>query len=154
MSISNATPANATSAAMSREETLQFFARRQVQYENFDAAGLAADYADDAVIESPLSGQHGKRDAEANLRNIFSAFMDFKMTPEAVIVDGTRVAQLVTSEGTNIGGLFGLPPSGKPFKTSVVMIYELRGRQIVREQRVYDFTGVLLQVGVLKAKPV
>jgi hypothetical protein len=27
-------------------------------------------------------------------------------------------------------------------------------REIVRERRIYDFTGVLVQIGVLKAKPV
>ena len=32
-------------------------------------------------------------------------------------------------------------------------VFEIRGRQIVRERRIYDFTGLLLQIGVLKAKP-
>jgi hypothetical protein len=34
-----------------------------------------------------------------------------------------------------------------------VFFYELRDGLIVRERRVYDFTGVLVQVGLLKAKP-
>jgi hypothetical protein len=29
----------------------------------------------------------------------------------------------------------------------------LRGCQIARERRIYDFTGLLVQVGVLKTKP-
>jgi predicted ester cyclase len=52
-----------------------------------------------------------------------------------------------------MGGLFGLAPTGKTFRLPVVLMYELRGRQIVRERRIYDFTGLLVQVGVLKAKP-
>ncbi len=30
----------------------------------------------------------------------------------------------------------------------------LKDRKIVRERRVYDFTGLLVQIGLLKAKPV
>ena len=48
----------------------------------------------------------------------------------------------------------GLPPSGRGFKLRTVMMFELKGRKIVREQRIYDFTGMLIQVGILKAKPV
>ncbi len=35
----------------------------------------------------------------------------------------------------------------------IVFFYEVRDGRIVRERRVYDFTGVLVQVGLLKAKP-
>jgi hypothetical protein len=34
-----------------------------------------------------------------------------------------------------------------------VFLYELRDGLIVRDRRVYDFTSVLLQIGILKAKP-
>jgi hypothetical protein len=34
-----------------------------------------------------------------------------------------------------------------------VFFYQLEHGKIVRERRVYDFTGLLLQIGVLKAKP-
>jgi ketosteroid isomerase-like protein len=47
----------------------------------------------------------------------------------------------------------GLPPTGKPFRLPAVFLYELRDGRIVRERRIYDFTGLLVQVGVLKAKP-
>ena len=50
------------------------------------------------------------------------------MSFDPPIIDGNRVAQLATAEGTNMGGLMGLP-------------------------RIYDFTGLLVQVGILKAKP-
>jgi hypothetical protein len=34
-----------------------------------------------------------------------------------------------------------------------VFLYELNGLTIVRERRIYDFTGMLVQIGALKAKP-
>ena len=139
---------------LTRDEILAMFARRQEAFDDLDAARLAADYADDVVIESPMSGRHGKADAERNLRAFFDAFLDLKATFDPPIVDGQHVAVIGMCEGTNMGGFMGLPPSGRGFKLPTVMMFELRGGKIVREQRIYDFTGMLIQVGILKAKPV
>jgi len=138
---------------MTRDEITALFARRQAAYDDLDAAALAADYADGATIDSPLSGSHGKADAERNLQAVFDAFLDLRMTFEPPIIDGDRVCAFATAEGTNIGGLMGLPPSGRSFKMRTAFFFELRSGKIVREHRVYDFTGLLVQVGVLKAKP-
>ena len=139
---------------LSRDEILALFARRQEAYDDLDAAALAADYAEDVVIESPMSGRHGKADAERNLRALFDAFLDLKATFEPPVVDGQHVAVIGMCEGTNMGGFMGLTPSGRGFKLRTVMMFELRGGKIVREQRIYDFTGMLIQIGILKAKPV
>lgn len=137
-----------------RDEIVAFFGRRQELYDDLDAAALAADYAEDAVIESPMAGVHtGRVAAEQAMRAIFEAFLDRKMKTESLLIDGDRVAQVVTIEGTHIGQFMGLQPSGKRFRFSGVFLCELRDRQIVRERRVYDFTGLLVQIGMLKAKP-
>ena len=144
----------ADQSGMTRSQIEALFARRQDDYDNLDAATLAGDYADDAVIESPISGRHGRAEAQHNIEAVFRAFMDITLTTEALLIDGGHVAQVITLEGTNIGGLFGLPPTGKSFKIPAVFVFDLRGGKIARERRIYDFTGVLVQVGVLKAKPV
>ena len=68
-------------------------------------------------------------------------------------LDGEMVVQIATLQGTDIGGFMGLPPSGKAFRVPAVFTYQLSSGKIVREQRIYDFTGVLVQIGTLKAKP-
>jgi steroid delta-isomerase-like uncharacterized protein len=141
-------------SGLTRVQIEALFARRQDDYDNLDAVSLAGDYADDAVIDSPISGRHGKAEAQQSIEMVFRAFMDITLTTDALIIDGGRVAQVITLEGTNIGGLFGLPPTGKSFKIPAVFLFELRDGRITRERRIYDFTGVLVQVGVLKAKPV
>jgi steroid delta-isomerase-like uncharacterized protein len=143
-----------SSSRLRRDEIAAIFARRQDAYDDLDAAALAADYADDVTIDSPMSGRHGKEDAERNIRAFFSAFMDLTMTFAPPVIDGDRVALFGTADGTNMGGFMGLPPSGRSFKVPMALIYDLRDGKIVREQRIYDFTGMLVQVGVLKAKPV
>jgi steroid delta-isomerase-like uncharacterized protein len=139
---------------MTRAEVDAFFARRQAAYDRHDAAALSTDYTDDAVIDSPTGGTHTGRDAARRvLDSVFTAFVDMKLTTEDLVIDGERVAQILNIAGTNIGGLFQLPGTGKPFRMPAVFVYELRDGRIVRERRIYDFTGLLVQIGVLKAKP-
>jgi len=139
---------------MTRDEIAALFARREEAFDRKDAASLAADYADDAVIDSPTAGIHQGPDAARQAYEaIFQAFADNVRRTEALVIEGDRVAQVMTIEGTNLGGLMGLPPSGKHFRMPAVFLYDLRGAKIVRERRIYDFTGMLVQIGVLKARP-
>jgi steroid delta-isomerase-like uncharacterized protein len=137
----------------SREQIVAMLTRRQEAYDDLDAAALAEDYAEDVVIESPMSGTHGKAEAEKFLRAFFGAFLDLTMTFAPPIIDGEQVALIGTADGTNMGGFMGLPPSGRSFKVQTALIYQVKGGKIVREQRIYDFTGMLVQIGLLKAKP-
>lgn len=140
-------------SAMSREDMEALFKRRQDAYDDLDAAALAADYAPDAVIESPTAGVHGREAAEKAFRTVFSAFLDMTMTPDHLVIDGNRAVQVYSIEGTHIGDFMGLAPTGKRFNMPAAFFYEVEGGRIVRERRIYDFTGWLLQIGVLKAKP-
>jgi steroid delta-isomerase-like uncharacterized protein len=138
---------------MTRNAIAAIFERRRLAYDNQDAAALAADYAVDCVIESPSGGvHHGRAAAEQVLRSVIDAF-DVKMNQDALLIDGDSVAQILTIEGTDDGQFLGLPPTGKSFRVPAVFLYDLKDGQIARERRVYDFTGLLIQVGLLKAKP-
>jgi len=138
---------------MTRNAIAAIFERRRLSYDNQDAAALAADYAVDCVIESPSGGvHHGRAAAEQVLRSVIDAF-DVKMNQDALLIDGDSVAQILTIEGTDDGQFLGLPPTGKSFRVPAVFLYDLKDGQIARERRVYDFTGLLIQVGLLKAKP-
>src|SRR4030095_16738487 len=111
---------------ITRDEIAAMFARRQEAFDDLDAAALAADYADDVVIESPMSGRHGKADAERYLRAFFDAFMDLKATFEPPVVDGRHVAVIGMCEGTNMGGFMGMPPRSRGFKLRTDMMFALR----------------------------
>jgi steroid delta-isomerase-like uncharacterized protein len=140
-------------SGMTRAEIEEFFKRRDEAYQDLDAATLAEDYADDAVIISPSSGTHSKRDAAKSLRLIFNAFLDLTMSVDDVIIDGDKVVTVHTVEGTHMQEFLGISPTGKRFQMSVALIHQLKDRKIVREQRIYDFTGMLVQIGALKARP-
>ena len=73
-------------------------------------------------------------------------------TTEELVIDGDRAAQVATLAGTDTGGFLGLPASGKPFRVPILTPHG-KDQQIVSERRIYDFTGLLIQIGVLKASP-
>jgi len=140
---------------MTRDEIEALFARRQEAFDRLDAAALAADYSDDCVVETPWAGAPliGRDASKQAFRKIFTAFPDLQHHSEGLLIDGDRVAEFGTSSGTDIGGFLELEPTGKAFRMPIVFLYTLKDRQIVRERRIYDYTGLLVQVGILKVKP-
>jgi predicted ester cyclase len=140
---------------MTRDDIVAMFARRQQALDRHDAQALAVDYTADSVVESPFAGQLTTgRDAIVQVfEQYFQAFPDITFVQEELIVDGDRVVLLERVSGTDTGGVMGMAPTGRTMTYQIAVLYELREGLIVRERRVYDFTGVLLQIGALKAKP-
>ncbi len=58
------------------------------------------------------------------------------------------------ASGTDTGGFMGLPATGKAFRIPTVFFYQLRDGKISRFRTVYDFSGIFIQIGMLKTKPV
>jgi len=48
----------------------------------------------------------------------------------------------------------GMSPTRRKITFRCAFFYTVRDGSIARERRIYDFTGLLIQVGLLKAKPV
>jgi steroid delta-isomerase-like uncharacterized protein len=144
---------NSTERA-TREEIVALFKRRQEAFDSLDAASLALQYTDDCTVESPVAGViQGRAGVEKVYRAFFDAFLDMDAQTEQLLIDGEQVVEVLRVEGTSIGEFMRLPASGKRFHFTAVCLFDLRGQQIERERRIYDFTGLLVQVGVLKAKP-
>jgi steroid delta-isomerase-like uncharacterized protein len=141
---------------MTRDEVAALFARRHEAHARRDAIEAAQFHAEDSVVESPLAGGAvaGREAIEKTYRTFFAAFPDLKTETDDLLIDGNDVAWFFTHSGTDLGNFMGLPPTGKTFRARVVFLSELRDGKIVRELRIYDFTGVLVQIGLLKTKPV
>ena len=139
---------------MTRAEAEQFFDRRIEMWRQRDIDALGQLHTDDCVLESPIAGTVTGRAAIENVyRAFFTSFPDVTLEHPALVADGDHVVQTVTFSGTNTGGFMGMAPTGKRFSFDAVLICTLRGGRIAHEKRIYDFTGFLMEIGVLRAKP-
>jgi steroid delta-isomerase-like uncharacterized protein len=139
---------------MTHDDVLALFEKRRTALERRDVAALAALYADHARLESPFAGVVTGAEAIAKASDAFlTAFPDATFDDEPPIIQGDRVAVAATVTGTHVGEMMGLPPSGRTIRFSLAVFLTVADGRIVEERRIYDFTGLLVQVGVLKAKP-
>lgn len=138
---------------MTRDEIEGMFQRRRALWRARDANALAADYADEAVVVSPLQGLlSGKARIREGYVSLFRSFPDWDYAPEDLLIDGDRAAEYFVVNGTHSGELFGIPPTGRRFEIRGILLLRLIDKRIAREQRIYDFTGLLVQLGVLRPK--
>jgi steroid delta-isomerase-like uncharacterized protein len=139
---------------MTRDEIVSLLERRFTALANRDLTTLMTVHDPKGVVDSPLGGHATGTDAIRKVYDSwFLSFPDAQFEMEPPIVDGDRVAQVATVTGTDSGGFMGLPPTGKKFSMPMVFLFTMRDGMIQHERRVYDFTGLLIQLGVLKAKP-
>ena len=140
---------------MTPEQVREFFDRRADAWKRRDVDALVRSHTTDCVLESPLAGKVTGRPAiEKVYRSFIASFPDVTVDNPELVVDGDRVVQIVTFSGTNTGGFMGMAPTGKRFSFAAVLLCTMRDGQIAHERRIYDFTGFLLEIGALKAKPI
>jgi steroid delta-isomerase-like uncharacterized protein len=139
---------------MTREQVLEFFARQQNHWNRRDATALAEGHAPDGTVVSPIFRTVvGRPGILASYRSLFQIFPDWTLTGEELLVDEERAAQAFSVTATHVGEFMGLPGSGRKFQLQGVRLFTMEGGLIARERRYYDFTGLLIQVGVLRSKP-
>lgn len=139
---------------MDRKEILKFFAGRDEAWQRHDAAALAADHSEDGAVNSPLWGEVKGRSAILNIYSQwFLSFPDAQYFTEHLLIDGHQAVQFIKMSGTQKGDFCGLAPTGKRFKMRCAFMFSFADDKIAHEIRIYDFTGTLVQLGVLKAKP-
>jgi steroid delta-isomerase-like uncharacterized protein len=138
---------------MTHDEVVSFLGKRQDAYARHDAAALAADHTPDGIVNSPMFAQiQGRPDIEAAYRALFASFSDWSIVLDVPIVDGDRAAQPFSVSATHTGDFMGLPGSGRRFRLHGALIFRMRDGLIAEERRVYDFTALLIQLGILRGK--
>jgi steroid delta-isomerase-like uncharacterized protein len=139
---------------ITRDEIAALIDRWQTAVETRNADVYSRLYAETAVLESPLAGTVAGRDGLRRAFDaFFNAFPDASFSFEAPRIDGESVVVVCSIAGTHAGGFAGLPASGNPFRFSLVFLLVVRDGEVHRDRRIYDFTGLMVQIGMLKAKP-
>lgn len=139
---------------MTRQEIQSFFDRRKQAWQEHDVDGLCKGHAPDGTLTSPMLGtRKGLEEIAASYRGLFQAFSEQQFIWEPLLVDGDRVALPLTVTLAHTGEFMGLPASGRRAQIQGVFLYDMSNGLIAHEQRLYDFTSLLIQIGALRAKP-
>jgi steroid delta-isomerase-like uncharacterized protein len=140
---------------MTDDQIREFFTAQQRHWQARDAAALAAGHTPDGIIISPIFRTvTGADQIAASYRSLYEIFPDWDYRATQLLIDGGRVAEAFTATATHKGEFLGLAGSGKRFTIEGVRLFEMRAGRIAHERRYYDFTGLLIQLGVLRSKPV
>jgi len=91
---------------------------------------------------------------EANKENVTfnrTAFPDFKVTFNDLIIKGEKVVVRWIAKGTNTGPFGKLPPTGKKIKISGVTISHIVKKKVKEQWVFYNQAEVLTQLGIEQA---
>jgi len=66
-----------------------------------------------------------------------------------MVAEGDTVAVEWTLAGTHRGRLMGIPPTGRVICLTGVSLLRYRGDWVAADTRVWDFAGLLRQIGLL-----
>ena len=139
---------------MTREELTTFAARRHEAFSRRDVGVLTAGHAADGTVTSPMFGTvHGRAAIETSYRNLFAIFADWEYVGDTLVIDGDNVVESFTARATHTREFLGIAGTGRRFQIRGVLMFRFAGGLILHEERIYDFSAMLIQLGVLKAKP-
>jgi predicted ester cyclase len=139
---------------MTRDEIQEFFATQQEYWRARDPQKLANGHAHHGTIISPIFRTvTGSPAILASYRTLFEIFPDWDYRGERLLIDGTSVAEPFKVTATHVGDFMGLLGTGRRFELQGVRLYDMKDGHILFERRYYDFTGLLIQLGVLRSKP-
>jgi steroid delta-isomerase-like uncharacterized protein len=142
---------------MTSDEIRSFLDRFVHAWEHQDVAALSACYTEDCVVVSPIFNTiKGRPKVEKSYRDLFLAFTNPTITVDDTIIsdaDPARAVIVWTVKSVHTGNIFGMPGSGKQIERNIAYLFTFRGGLVAKERRIYDFTSMLMQLGVLKAKP-
>jgi predicted ester cyclase len=139
---------------MTRDEIVRFFEARQADWRGRNPEALARAYAEGARVVSPMFGAlNGREEIADSYRKLFETFPDWTFKTEELVIDGDRVAQHFVATATHVGEFMGLPGTNRHGRIEGVRLTTMGDGLVVDELRLYDFTSLLIQIGILRSKP-
>jgi predicted ester cyclase len=125
---------------------------RRLIEEGFNQGNLSV--VDELVAPDAREHQRGAEDGPDGTRKTISylrsAFPDFKITIDEVVVSGDKIWARQRGGGTNLGRFAGHPPTGRIGLTEVIDICRIEDGKIVEHWGVPDQLGMMLQLGLIE----
>lgn len=122
---------------------------RRLIDEGFNQGHLAV--VDELVAADSREHQRGSGDGVEGTRNTIkylrSAFPDFTITIDELVVAGDKVWARQRGGGTNSGSFAGRPATGRVAFTDVIDVVRIQDGKIVEHWGVPDQLGMMMQLG-------
>ena len=139
---------------MTREEIVDLLDRHVDALTRADSSKVPSLYTKDATVLSPMFGALvGHGEIAESYTEVGQVYANLQRTLETRVIESDKAIEVYTTRATHVGEIFGVPPSHKQVSFTMVFVIDLRDGLIAQERRLYDFTSVLVQLGVLRARP-
>ena len=139
---------------MTREEIATLLDRHAEAHARGDIDALVLHYDPAATVVSPIFGTVSGRD---NIRRSFVALTDaldnWDIQLQGRVVDADAAIEIRSFTATHVAEMFGMPATHRQVTFTGALHFTFGDGAITHERRVYDFTSLLMQMGVLRAKP-
>ena len=140
---------------MTEQTIRELFHRQREHWQARDADALTSCHTPDGVVISPIFRTIKGSDAiRQSYHSLFRIFPDWDYQSQDLLVCDDRAAESFIVRATHVGEFLGVAGTKKKIEIQGARMFELRDNLIARERRYYDFTGTLIQLGLLKSKPV
>lgn len=110
------------------------------------------DVVDELVSPDAIEHQRGIKPGidgvKATISTLRNWFPDLELTVTMLTADGDTVWALNRARGTNMGSVFGNPPTGKSMEIDVIDIARFVDGKLVEHWGVPDQLGMLIQIGL------
>jgi predicted ester cyclase len=124
---------------------------RRLIEEGFNQGNLAV--VDELVSPNAREHQRGAGDGiegtKDTIKYLRSAFPDFKITIDEVVVAGDKVWARQRGGGTNLGRFAGHPPTGKNAYIEVFDVVRFEDGKLVEHWGVPDQLGMMMALGLI-----
>jgi predicted ester cyclase len=133
------------SSNLKNQEVFSLVIKRAFNQGDFDI--LYELYAPDFIehqfgLHATIEGMKG------DIQFLRTAFPDFNLKIEEMVVDGDKIWARMTARGTNNGGFMG-PPNGKSFEIAVFDVCKVKDGKIVEHWGSPDRFALLAQLDLL-----
>jgi predicted ester cyclase len=124
---------------------------RRLIEEGFNQGNLAV--ADELVAPNAREHQRGAEDGPEGVKKTITylrtAFPDFKITIDEILVSGDKLWARQRGGGTNLGRFAGHEPTGRVGFTDVFDVCRFEAGKMVEHWGVPDQLGMMLQLGLI-----
>jgi len=135
---------------MSLHQNKRLWQRHVLAENRRSIEGLLATLSEVPVYQIMATGamHRGQAAVAAFYTGLFESMPDVTFDLVDVYIGENGVVEESVMVGTHTGDLFGLPPSGRPVRLPLVIVFPMRAGQILGERLYFDLDGLQRQIGV------